>query len=69
VPCSPRITALSWASVGLVGVRSSRASLSPFEGCGVEEGRERVAQCRRMTLATPHSTRTTPRMHYVKKSH
>jgi hypothetical protein len=28
----------------------------------VEEGRERVAQCWGMTLATPHSTRTAPGM-------
>jgi hypothetical protein len=30
----------------------------PFEGCGVEEGRERVAQYQGMMPATTHSTRT-----------
>jgi hypothetical protein len=43
------------ASVRSTVVRSSRASPSPFEGCGVEEGREQVAQCCGMTLATPHN--------------
>jgi hypothetical protein len=60
VLCSHRVTALSWASVGSVGVCSSRASSSLFEGCDMEEGWERVAQCHEMTPATPHSTRTTP---------
>jgi hypothetical protein len=41
----PCVTAPSWTGAGLVIVRSSRASLSLFEGCGVEEGRERVTQC------------------------
>jgi hypothetical protein len=40
---SPYITALSWASVGLMGIRSSRVSSSFFEWCGMEEGREQVA--------------------------
>jgi hypothetical protein len=57
---SPCVTTLSWASFGSVDVRSSRVSSSLFEGCGVEEGRERVAQCQGMTYATPHSARTTP---------
>jgi hypothetical protein len=54
----PCVTAPSWVSVRLAVVHSSRVFPSPFEGCGVEEGRERVAQCRGMTPATPHSTRT-----------
>jgi hypothetical protein len=56
---SPCVTALSWASVGSVGVRSSRVLSSLFEGCGVEEERAWVAQCQGMTPATLHSTRTT----------
>jgi hypothetical protein len=36
---SPCVTASSWTSAGLVAVRPSRASLSLFEGCGVERGR------------------------------
>jgi hypothetical protein len=39
-------------------VRLSRALLSLFEGCGVEEGREWVVQRHRVTPAIPHSTRT-----------
>jgi hypothetical protein len=58
----PRITALSWAGVELMVVRLSRVSSSSFEGCDVEEVWEWVAQCYRMTLAIPHSTRTAPGM-------
>jgi hypothetical protein len=38
---SPCVMMPSWASVGLAGIRSSRVSLSFFEGYGVEDGRER----------------------------
>jgi hypothetical protein len=34
----PCVTAASWMGAGLVVVRPLRASLSPFEGCSVEEG-------------------------------
>jgi hypothetical protein len=57
---SPGVTASSQMGVGLVAVRSSRASLSLFEGCGVEEGRERVAQYWGMTPAISHITCTAP---------
>jgi hypothetical protein len=50
----------SSVSVRLAAVRSLRVLPSPFEGCGVEEGWERVAQCHVMTSATPHSARTAP---------
>jgi hypothetical protein len=36
---SPCVTVTSWTVAGLVVVHSSRASLSPFKGCGAEEGR------------------------------
>jgi hypothetical protein len=39
VLCLPCVTAPSWMSIGLVVVCSSRASLSLFEGCVMEEGR------------------------------
>jgi hypothetical protein len=55
VLCLPRVTAPLWMGARLVVVCSSRASLSLFEGCDVEEGRERVAKCQGMTLAIPHS--------------
>jgi hypothetical protein len=62
VLCSPHITTLSWASIGSVGVHSTRASSSLFEGCNTEEGRERVAQCQKMSPTTPHNTRIMPVM-------
>jgi hypothetical protein len=49
---------------GSVVVHLSRASLSLFEGCGVEEGREWAAQCQGMTPAISHSTRTAPWMEW-----
>jgi hypothetical protein len=49
------ITALSWAGVSSASVHSSRVFLSPFEGCVVEEGWERVAQCQEMIPAIPHN--------------
>jgi hypothetical protein len=58
MPRSPHITTPSWASVKSAAVRSSRVLPSLFDGRGVEEGRERVSQCRGMTPATPHNTRT-----------
>jgi hypothetical protein len=36
----PYVTASSWMGAELVAVRFSSASLSSFEGCGVEEGQE-----------------------------
>jgi hypothetical protein len=51
-----------WAGVELVAVPLSRVSPSSFEGRDVEEIREWATQCYGMTLAFPHSTRTTPGM-------
>jgi hypothetical protein len=58
----PHVTTSSWAGAELVVVCFSRVPPSSFEGCGVEEVREWEAQCHGMTLAIPHSTRTSPRM-------
>jgi hypothetical protein len=52
---SPCITAPSWTGAGLMAVCSSRVLLFLFEGCGMEEGRERVAQRWGITPAIPHS--------------
>jgi hypothetical protein len=46
---SSRVMVPSWSGAGLTTIRSSRVSPSPFEGLGVEEGREQVAQCFAMT--------------------
>jgi hypothetical protein len=52
---SPCVTTPSWAIARSAVVRPLRVSPNPFEGRGVEEGRERVAQCRGVTPAIPHS--------------
>jgi hypothetical protein len=55
----PYVTSSSWMGAELVAVHLSRALLSLFEGCDVEEGRKKAAQSQGMTPAIPHSTCTT----------
>jgi hypothetical protein len=55
---SPCVMAQSRTGTRLVAICSSRALLSLFEECDMEEGRERAAQCQGMTSAIPHSTCT-----------
>jgi hypothetical protein len=54
----PCVTASSWMDAELVVVRLSRAPLSPFEGCGEQEGWEWAVQCHRVTPAISHNTCT-----------
>jgi hypothetical protein len=54
------VTAPSRSGIRSVVVCLSRVSPDSFEGCGVEEGQEQVAQRLGMTPASPHSERTVP---------
>jgi hypothetical protein len=54
----PHVTTSSWTGARLMVVCLSRVSPSCFEGCGMEEGREWVAQCHGVTSATPYNTGT-----------